>query len=72
MTTNNPQLYKFATQQLKVLRTLAKMSIAIDDKEGLEIIHAAEVAIERRIQITRMDDYSGCRELAAQLLGYCQ
>jgi hypothetical protein len=55
MSNTNPQLYKIATQQLKVLRTLALMSAKIHDREGLNIIHAAEVAIEHRIQVTRMN-----------------
>jgi hypothetical protein len=55
MTNNNPQLYRISTQQLKVLRTLAKMSIQIGDREGIAIIQAAETAIEHRIQITHMN-----------------
>jgi hypothetical protein len=55
MPNTNPQLHKVATKQLEALRKLAQLSIAINDKEGLKIIHAAEVAIEHRIQITRMN-----------------
>ncbi|WP_373543933.1 hypothetical protein [Chamaesiphon sp.] len=55
MPNTNPQLYKIATQQIKVLRTLAKMSAQIGDREGAAIIQAAEVAIEHRIQITSMN-----------------
>jgi hypothetical protein len=51
----NPQLYKVATQQLKVLQTLALLSAEIDDREGMATIQAAEVAIEHRIQITSMN-----------------
>ncbi|WP_373544050.1 hypothetical protein [Chamaesiphon sp.] len=50
----NPQLYKVATKQLKVLRKLALLSSEIDDREGMATIQAAEVAIEHRIQITSM------------------
>jgi hypothetical protein len=53
--TNNPQLYKVATQQLAALRELAEISISIDDTEGLKIIQTTEVAIERRIQVTSMN-----------------
>lgn len=55
MSTNNPQLYKVAKKQLEILRELAQLSIDIDDKQGLSIIQVAEVAIERRIQITSMN-----------------
>lgn len=50
----NPKLYEVASQQLTVLRTLAKMSLRIDDRQGATIIQAAEIAIERRIQDTSM------------------
>jgi hypothetical protein len=55
MPNTNPQLYKVATQQLKVLRTLAKMSSQIGDLQGAAIVQAAETAIEHRIQISSMN-----------------
>jgi hypothetical protein len=55
MINTNPKLYKIAKKQLENLRKLALMSANIDDREGTEIIHAAEIAIERRIQDTSMN-----------------
>jgi hypothetical protein len=55
MINTNPKLYKIAKKQLEKLRKLALMSANIDDREGAEIIHAAETAIERRIQDTSMN-----------------
>ena len=51
----NPQLYKVAKQQLKILKILALMSKEIDDSEGARIIESAEVTIEHRIKITAMN-----------------
>jgi hypothetical protein len=76
MPNTNPQLYKVATQQLKVLRTLAKMSVQIGDREGTAILQAAETAIDSPVPrlAYRFDsiDYRSCRDEAAQLLGDCQ
>lgn len=55
MNSNSPQVYKVAKKQLETLRQLAEMSIEIGDPQGAKIIQAAEVAIEYRIQVTRMD-----------------
>jgi hypothetical protein len=55
MRNTNPKLYKIAEKQLKDLRKLALMSANIDDREGTEIIHAAEIVIERWIQDTSMN-----------------
>lgn len=55
MNSNSPQVYKVAKKQLEALRELAELSIEIGDLEGAKIIQAAEVAIEHRIQRTRMD-----------------
>jgi hypothetical protein len=53
--TNNPELYKVATQQLAALAKLVQMSIAIGDTEGARIIQATETMVERRIQVTSMN-----------------
>lgn len=55
MNHSNPQLYKVAKQQLKILKTLRLMSLEINDPEGARIIQTAEVAIEHRIHITSMN-----------------
>jgi hypothetical protein len=44
------QIYEIATEQLEALRKLALMSVDIYDTEGSEIIQAAELAIENRLQ----------------------
>jgi hypothetical protein len=55
MRKTNPELYKIVKIQLEFLRELALMSTNIDDREGTEIIHTAEIAIENRIQDTHMN-----------------
>jgi hypothetical protein len=46
----NTQIQEIATEQLAFLRKLAEMSADIYDAKGCEIIQAAELAIENRIQ----------------------